>query len=297
VFPIAIEQVSSHAGHLIAIPVSIRGENWLFYNVELLRKAGLQVPRTWPEFLATAAALKARGTTPLALGGQPWQERLLFNAVLLGVGGRDFYRQVYEHLNNEAIDSRVMLTVFETYGALRAFVDEGSPGRRWSQTTLMLVRGEAAFQVMGDWAKGEIVAAGLEPGKEIGCALAPASEASYIMMIDAFVFSRTHDESVRAGQALFARTIQEPAIQATLAQRLGAIPARIDLPATGLDVCSAHALSVVQDPRAQLLDPALSLAGGLAGAIDDSLSRFWNDRGMSAARGHALFREAVRRYR
>jgi glucose/mannose transport system substrate-binding protein len=289
--PDVIRRAASHDGRQIAIPIAIRGENWLFYNAAALRDAGIAVPRTWPEFMAAAASLKAAGKTPLALGGQPWQERLLFNVVLLGVGGRDFYRQVYEQLSPSAIHSQTMLQVFQSFATLRGYVDEASPGRRWNQTTHLLVRGDAVFQFMGDWAKSEILAAGMTPGREIGCVLAPAKDNAYIMMIDVFVFSPTQNLAVQAGQALFASTLQDLPVQVRLAQHMGAIPANPNAPDTGFDSCSSQALKVVRDPAAQLLDPGLSLSGGLSGAIDDSISRFWNHREMTAEQGHALLSE------
>ena len=50
-------------------------------------------------------------------------------------------------------------------GELRALVDEGSPGRKWNDATNMVITGQAAMQVMGDWAKGEFIAAGLTAGE------------------------------------------------------------------------------------------------------------------------------------
>ena len=35
----------------------------------------------------------------------------------------------------------------------------------------MVITGKAGMQVMGDWAKGEFIAAGLTAGKEYGCAI------------------------------------------------------------------------------------------------------------------------------
>ena len=291
--PPIVLRAASNAGRQIAIPIVIRGGNWLFYNEAVLRDAGVEAPRTWPEFMSAAAKLKASGKIPLALGGQPWQERLLFNAVLLGVGGRDFYRQVNERLDPAAIRSQTMLRTYETFAGLRGYVDPNSPGRRWNQAANLLVRGEAAFLIMGDWAKSEIVAAGFTPGKEIGCALTPAAQGAYIMMIDAFAFSPTTSPAVSAGQALFARTLRDPAVNVPLAQKMGAVPANLAVADTGFDRCSATALRLLQDPQTHLLDSSMSLAAGLAGAIDDAVSRFWNDRTMSPRQGHALLAETM----
>jgi glucose/mannose transport system substrate-binding protein len=296
IYPPVIDAAARHAGLPFAVPLDVRGENWLFYNAAVLQAMSIDVPRTWPQLLLAASRLKAAGKIPIALGGQPWQERLLFNAVLLGIGGRTFYRRVYGSLDPAALESARMLEVFQTFGALRSDVDPGSPGRRWNATTQLLTRGEAAFQIMGDWAKSEILAAGLTPGREIGCALAPADEEAYIMMVDVFAFARAEHKAALAGQLLFALTVEDLDVQAEFARRLGAIPARMDVPATGFDSCSTQAMSVVRDPDAQLMDPGLILPGGVSGAIDDAISRFWNDSTLNPAQGRALLRDAVRSY-
>lgn len=296
-FPEIVRRASQFGGHAIAIPLDIRGENWMFYNVAVLQAVQLAVPHTWPELIEAARQLKAAGKIPIALGGQSWQERVLFNDVLLGIGGRDFYRRVYETLDPNAFSSQVMLDVFRTFAALRPFVDEASPGRRFSEATRMLVHGEAAFQFMGDWAKNQVLEAGLELGRQVGCVLAPASEAAYVVMVDAFAFARTSRPHAREGQELFARVALDPDVQVHLARNIGAIPARSDVSVEGFDICSAHAMEVMRDPNAQLMDPALNLPNGLSGAIDDAISRFWNDPQLSASQGADLLRQAVRTYR
>ena len=45
----------------------------------------------------------------------------------------------------------------------------------------MVMNGEAAFQIMGDWAKGEFLAAGKKLGKDFLCSSLQV-KASYIML-------------------------------------------------------------------------------------------------------------------
>jgi glucose/mannose transport system substrate-binding protein len=285
-----IARSAKRGDHYVAAPVGIYGENWMFYNVAVLRQAGLAVPKSWPELLSDARKLQAAGKIPIAVGGQPWQERILFNSVLLGIGGRKFYRRVYEDLDATAISSRLMLEVFRTVGELRGLVDEGSPGRPWDQTALLVLHGTAAFQLMGDWVKEPIRAAGLKLGTQIGCALAPASEESYIMAVDAFAFSNTLTQSARDAQRLFAETVLSADVQVKFNQAKGAIPVRVDVPGTGFDECAQHAMEVVRNPDAQLMSIGLfGLPGGISGAIEDSIAEFWHDRQLTPEQGQALF--------
>jgi glucose/mannose transport system substrate-binding protein len=295
--PLAINQASRNNGQLIAAPLDIRGENWLFYNRAILRAAHVQVPETWPDLLTALKKVKAAGKIPLALGGQPWQEGLIFNDIVLGVGGTGFYRSVFEQMDPKAIASPTMLTAFRTFGALRPYVDSASTGRRWNQATLMVIRGDAAFQFMGDWAKDEILSAGLVPGADIGCVLTPAPSQAYVMQVDAFVFSQPASRDQLAGQRLFAQTLSDPAVLDRFAKALGAIPARNDITPDGYDACSTLAMKIIRNPQAQLLDFSLRLPSGLAGAIEDSVAQFWSDAAMTPEQGRAHLLNVVRSYR
>lgn len=297
VLPPLLARAAKYQGRYRAAPLNIHGENWMFYNAALLQQAGLSVPATWAEFLDAAKRLKAMGKTPIALGGQPWQERLLFNAVLLGVGGRDFYRRVYEAMDPAALDSDTMLSAFRTYASLRPFVDEGSPGRRWNQATAMLMRGDAAFQFMGDWAKGDIRAAGMEPGVQIGCALAPAPDPAYIMVVDAFAFSQPRDAAIADAQTRFVSVMMDRDVQARLNQAKGSIPVRTDVPDDGFDVCAKQAMALIRDPQTNLASTGMGLSGGMAGAVDDAISQFWNDPRLTPEEGQALLRKSILAFR
>lgn len=294
VLPPLVAAVSKLDGRYIAAPLNIHGENWMFYNTAVLQKAGVAVPKSWPEFLEAAKALKAAGVTPIALGGQPWQERVLFNSILLGVGGRAFYADVYGKLDTKAMNSDTMLEAFRTFAALRPYVDEGSPGRRWNEATAMLVRGDAAFQFQGDWVKGELVAAGIEPGTKVGCALAPARDTAYIMAVDAFSFARTKDKQAQAAQALMAEVLMDPQVQVAFSKRKGSIPVRTDAVVEGFDSCAKLAAETVKDPATHLVSTGLfGVPSSVSGAIDDAISQFWNSRSMTPERGRALFVQSI----
>lgn len=295
VLPPLVVTAAKYKGKYIAAPIDIHAENWMFYNQSVLDKAGVAVPKTWDEFIAAAAKIKAAGATPIALGGQPWQERILFNSVLLGIGGRDFYLKVYRDLDEATMRSPQMLEIFKTVAALRPFVDEGAPGRRWNDAAAMLMRGQAAFQFMGDWAKGEFVAAGIEPGKGMGCALAPAKETGYIMTVDAFAFAKSSDPKVLAAQAAVANTMMDPAVQIAFNKKKGAIPVRTDIPDTEFDDCAKLGMKIVKDPANHLLSTGLfGVSSAVSGAIDDAISQYWNKASATPEQGRDLFIGAIK---
>jgi len=292
--PPLIVQAAKYDGDYIAAPINIHGENWMFYNTEALEKAGIEVPKSWPEFIDAAKKLEDAGIVPIGLGGQPWQERILFNSVLLGVGGREFYTQLYSTLDDELLASDTMRKVFETFAALKPFVDEASPGRNWNEATNMVIRGDAAFQFMGDWAKGEIIAAGVEPGTTVGCAFAPAIDTAYIMTVDAFAFSAMDGDEAQAAQQKMAEVMLEPDVQIAFNKKKGSIPALLDVSGDSFDACAQKAMATLQDKKTHLVSTGLfGVPSAVSGAIDDSISNFWNSADMSPEQGQEEFRQAI----
>lgn len=171
--PPVLADIMKYDGRYVAAPVNIHRVNWMWVNPGVLAKVGAKVPQTWDEFNAVAEKLQASGIAPLAHGGQPWQDATVFEAIVLGVGGPDFYRKALGELDQASLTSDTMVKVFDQMRRLRSYVDPGFAGRDWNLATAMVMNGEAAFQIMGDWAKGEFLAAGKVPGKDFLCVPTP----------------------------------------------------------------------------------------------------------------------------
>lgn len=66
----------------------------------------------------------------------------------------------------DALQSDTMVEVFERMETLRGFVDKDFSGRDWNLASAMVIKGQAAFQMMGDFAKGEFLRADQVPGED-----------------------------------------------------------------------------------------------------------------------------------
>ena len=75
------------------------------------------------------------------------------------------------------------------------------PGRNWNDATTLVIQGKAGMQIMGDWAKGEFVAAGQTAGKEYGCTVLSNKGTGYVMGGDVFVFPKLKDAAQVEGAA------------------------------------------------------------------------------------------------
>ncbi len=267
-------------GKTFAVPADIGGRNWMYFNTAVLAAAGVEAPKTWEEFFPAADKIKAAGYIPLAVGGQSWQEDNLFTSVLGGVGGAEFFKKIYEEGDAEAARSPTMVEVFATYRRLDGYIDAGSPGRAWNDTTNLVITGKAAMIVMGDWAKGEFIAAGQAAGKEFGCTLAPAKDPIYDAIVDAFVFPSV-GPAAQPGQDLLISTMMDPEVQVAFNSVKGSLPPRTDAKAADLDICAELGAKTMADPATYVPAIVNRPTNDVSGQLEDIVSQFWNSPDMT----------------
>ena len=282
---------ASIAGHMkcegtwCAAPVNVHRVDWIWANAEVLNANGIEMPTTWDEFNAAADKLQEAGIIPLAHGGQAWQDATIFEAVALGILGPDGYRKAFVELDNETLTSDAMIAVFDQMRTLRGYVDSNFSGRDWNLATSMVMNGEAAFQIMGDWAKGEFMAAGKVPGKDFLCASAPGE--GFLYNVDSFAMFDVDGDDKKAGQELLAELVVGQNFQKVFNLNKGSIPARTDVALDEFDDCarlSADDMQASSDSDALLPSYAhgMALRGAQAGAITDVVTAHFNSDMSSA---------------
>ncbi|MDA9912154.1 ABC transporter substrate-binding protein [Planktomarina temperata] len=243
VVPEALQAFAKHDGNWISAPVNVHSTNWVWANKAILDELGIAQPTSWDEFVAALEAVEASGKIALAHGGQAWQDATIFDGVVLSTGGIDFYRQAFIDLDPEALVSDTMVEVFDRMATLRGHVDENFSGRDWNLASAMVINGEAAFQIMGDWAKGEFINAGQVPGEDFLCFRVPGSEGTVSFNADQFaMFGVSGDDAVAAQNAM-AASIMSPEFQSAFNVVKGSAPARTDVPNDAFDACGQQAMA------------------------------------------------------
>jgi glucose/mannose transport system substrate-binding protein len=228
------------------------------------------------ELFAALDKLKAAGLVPLAHGGQPWQDGIVFTAVLSNVGGRELYLKVMRDRDAKAIQSDAFKTVLLAFKRLQSYVDKGSPGRNWNDATAMLITGKAGVQFMGDWVKGEFTLAKQEAGRDYGCLAGFGANSSYIIQGDVLVFPKTTQPEVVKAQQLLATVITAPATQVAFSNKKGSIPIRTDVDASKMDACAQQGLAIMKDKSRQLGNGEMYMTPDQNGALSDLLTGYWN---------------------
>ncbi len=237
VIPAAIQKFSKPDGKWVAAPVNVHSTNWVWANKALLDELGIAQPTNWDEFIAAMQKVKDSGKTALAHGGQPWQDATMFDSAVLATGGPDFYKKAFIDLDPEALGSDQMVQAFDKMTQLRGFVDDNFSGRDWNLASAMVINGDAAFQIMGDWAKGEFLNAGKVPDQDFLCFRVPGTEGSVTFNSDQFVMFAQKDEGAKTAQVAMAKAIESPTFQSAFNVVKGSVPARTDVPNDAFDAC------------------------------------------------------------
>jgi glucose/mannose transport system substrate-binding protein len=296
--PPVVANVMKYKGNYIAAPVNVHRVNWLWANPEAFKKAGAKVPTNWDEFFVAAEALKKAGIIPVAHGGQNWQDFTTFESVALGVGGAEFYKKALVQLDQASLKSATMEKVLTTFKKVHDYTDKNAPGRDWNLATAMVIKGEAGMQLMGDWAKGEFVAAGKVPGKDFVCAAAPGTAKSFTFNVDSFaMFKLKNDANVKAQKDL-AAAIMSTDFQEVFNLNKGSIPVRLNMDLSKFDDCAKlSSKDFVETAKTGALVPSvahgMAVPSAAAGAIQDAVSQFWNSDKMTAAEAMAKIATAA----
>lgn len=241
VVPEALQAFARHDGKWISAPVNVHSTNWVWANKAVLDANGISVPQTWDEFVAAVEKLAAAGVTPIAQGGQAWQEATVFDAVAMSAGGPDFYKSAFIDLDEGALGSDTMKEAFDRMAFIRANVDENFSGRDWNLATAMVINGEAGFQMMGDWAKGEFLNAGKVPGTDFLCFRFPGTQSQVTFNADQFAMF-DQGGSVSKEQAALASAILSPSFQSAFNVVKGSVPARTDVSDEAFDACGKQGM-------------------------------------------------------
>jgi glucose/mannose transport system substrate-binding protein len=242
VVPAALQGFSKYDGHWVAAPVNVHSTNWVWANKAILDELGLAQPTTWEELVAAMQAAKDAGYTALAHGGQPWQDATIFDSVVLGAGGPELYKKAFIDLDQDALGSPEMVEAFKRMEVLRSFVDDNFSGRDWNLASAMVINKEAAFQIMGDWAKGEFLRAEKVPGTDFLCFRVPGSEGSVTFNADQFAMFKVSDGAVAAQEAM-ASAIMSPDFQIAFNTVKGSVPARTDVAGDQFDACGQQGMA------------------------------------------------------
>ncbi|NOU96736.1 extracellular solute-binding protein [Paenibacillus sp. LMG 31456] len=130
----------------------------VYYNKELFKQAGVEVPKTFEEMVDTVKKLKDKGIQPMAIGEKDsWTGSFLFMNVLLRTNsGPGFLKDVVD--GKKTFQDPVFtdaVTSFQNLIQAGAF-QEGATSFDYNAGENLFKTGKAAMYFMGSWATGGI---------------------------------------------------------------------------------------------------------------------------------------------
>jgi multiple sugar transport system substrate-binding protein len=144
-----------------AASMTIDGKKWgvpytyyqwgIYYNKEAYKKAGVEVPKNWAEFVAACEKFKAAGIDCLTTGTKAlWPGAGIFDYMNLRVNGYEFHMD----LANGKVpwtDAKVKAT-FAEWAKIVPYITANHAAIDWQDAAALLSQGKAANYVMGNFA-------------------------------------------------------------------------------------------------------------------------------------------------
>lgn len=230
-YPAVIGQMVTFDGKHMGIPIGTHRANWLFYNVKLFDELGLEPPKDIDELIAAAKTIQEQKpeVAPIGIGTRDkWTAIFLFDVVLLSVGGPDVYEQFYTGQIDAETDP-TLKKAFEKFSELVPYLYPYHGAKAWSDIPGPLGEGQMGMMVIGDFAAGQLVAAGYQEGEDweaVGFPQKP--EEVFLMIVDTFTrpVGIKHPEATTA----WLENLADPETQAEFSIIKGAIAVHMDVP-------------------------------------------------------------------
>jgi glucose/mannose transport system substrate-binding protein len=177
--------------------VNIHRSNVLWYNPKVLAAAGVTANpktdfKTLDDFFAACDKVKAAGKVCLSLGA-PWTAIHLFENIMIGTIGADKWNGLWTTPPTTDWAGADVTAGIANYAKTLSYTNaDASTLPDWQTASKMMTDGDAAFNIMGDWAYGYFANAApnglaLKPHTDFDWAVAPGTYGIFNFLSDSFV--------------------------------------------------------------------------------------------------------------
>jgi glucose/mannose transport system substrate-binding protein len=277
VFPQGVLDIVSYQGKPYSVPVNIHRANVLWYNKGVFEDNNLEPPTTFDEFFQVADTLKAAGITPLALGDNGiWASAQVMETVLLGTLGADGYNGLWTGDTDWA--GPEVTKALETFKQMLSYVNSDHTSLTWDQANALVISGDAAMTIMGDWIEGDYKAKNFT---DFGYVPTPGTKGIYDALSDTFGLPKgaPNPDAVMC----WLRLVGSKEGQEAFNPLKGSICARADCDTSLFD---AYLQSAIADWKTDTIVPSLAhgaaASQGWVAEITDATTAFVTDLNVAA---------------
>jgi glucose/mannose transport system substrate-binding protein len=272
IFPQGVLDIVSFDGHPYSVPVNIHRANVLWYNKSVLEDNNIDPPESFDDFFAAADTLQAAGITPLALGdSEIFASSQLLETTLMGTLGADAYNGLWT--GDTDWDGAEVTRALENFQKMLTYVNDDHSSLTWDQANQLVIDGDAAMTIMGDWLEGDNKA---KEFTDYGWIPAPGTSGMYDALSDTFGMPK--DAPNPDAVNCWLKLVGSKEGQEAFNPLKGSVCARTDCDAGLFD---EYLQSAAEDWQSDEIVPSLAhgaaASPGWAGDINDAVTSFITD--------------------
>lgn len=187
VFPQELLDRLTVDGKIYSVPSNIHRANVVWANTSVLKDAGLDPNATYSsmdDWFAALDKVKAAGKIPLSIATD-WTQVQLLETVLLSDLGADGYTGLWDGTTDwNGSDVKGAL---DDYAKLFSYTNNDRQSLDWPDATQLVIDGDAAFNVMGDWAVAAFDEQKMQLDKDYVAFPVPGTDGVFDFLADSFV--------------------------------------------------------------------------------------------------------------
>jgi len=213
-------------GKIYSIPSNIHRANVVWANPSVIEGAGLDPDATYAtldDWFTALDAVQASGKTALSIG-TTWTQVQLLETVLLADLGADGYSGLWDGSTDWS--GADVADALEDFDKLMGYTNTDRDGLDWPDATQQIIDGQAAFNVMGDWAVAAFEEAGKVAGTDFTYFPVPGTDGVFDFLADSFTLPVGAPHP--GGAKNWLETVGSLDGQVAFNKAKGSIPARSD---------------------------------------------------------------------
>jgi glucose/mannose transport system substrate-binding protein len=283
VMPEDLKALLKVRGNTYTVPLNIHRGGVMWTNTRILEKAGLAVPTNFDEFFAACETLKGQGVIPLGLGiADGFELSHTFEDVLLGTVGADKFTGLWN--GSLSWNDPGVAQALENFNKMLDCTNEDRATMGWAPAIALVINDQAAFNIMGDWAYGEVISKGASD--YVTWNPAPGTQGTFFLVSDGFALPKEAPNKENAIE--FMKLITRKDAQEAFNQNKGSICARTDCDYNTFPADRrAYFQSSADDFKTARIIPMVTHGSGAipswATQFGDIVIQFASDRDVAAA--------------
>jgi glucose/mannose transport system substrate-binding protein len=222
-----IDRLSADDGAIYSIPSNIHRANVVWANPTVLEAGGIDPEATYADldaWMADLDTLQDAGVTPLSVA-TTWTQVHLLETVLLSDLGAEGYTGLWDGSTDWT--GAEVTAALEDFEQLMGYTNSDRDGLDWPEATQMVIDGQAAFNVMGDWAEAAFAEQDKVLGTDYTAAPVPGSDGVFDFLADSFTLPVGAPHA--GGAKAWLETVGSAEGQEAFNIAKGSIPARTDV--------------------------------------------------------------------